>query len=83
MLTATILGVAFIPPLYTMFQIHAGDLLKTDEDNWIAVVVYDRGMRFMCEDEVGGFSSYVNWEACEIIGNIGEMYARGNTEPWE
>ena len=46
-----------------------GDILKTDEMDWEAAVVWGNG-RFMLEDERGGFSAEPNWPACEIIGNI-------------
>lgn len=52
-------------------EIFEGDILETDENGWIAVVVYSNGM-FCCEDPGGGFSSYVNWSACQVIGNVYE-----------
>lgn len=52
-------------------EIFEGDILETDENGWIAVVVFGNGM-FCCEDAGGGFSSYVNWSACQIIGNVYE-----------
>ena len=52
-------------------EIFEGDILETDENGWIAVVVYGNGM-FCCEDAGGGFSSYVNWSACQVIGNVYE-----------
>ena len=52
-------------------EIYEGDIVETDENGWIAVVVYGDGM-FCCEDAGGGFSSYVNWNACQVIGNVYE-----------
>ena len=52
-------------------EIFEGDILETDEAGWIAIVVYGSGM-FMLEDKSGGFSSYVNWGGCKILGNAYE-----------
>ena len=52
-------------------EIYEGDIVETDENGWIAVVVFGNGM-FCCEDAGGGFSSYVNWSACQVIGNVYE-----------
>jgi len=51
-------------------EIYEGDIVETDE-SWTAVVVFGDGM-FCCEDAGGGFSSYVNWGACKVIGNVYE-----------
>ena len=51
-------------------EIYEGDIVETDE-SWVAVVVFGDGM-FCCEDAGGGFSSYVNWGACKVIGNVYE-----------
>ena len=52
-------------------DIYEGDRVITDECGWIGNVVYDNGM-FYCEDDAGGYATYCNWEAYEVIGNIHE-----------
>lgn len=52
-------------------EIYDGDIVVTNESDWKAKVVYDRG-GFFCVDTKGGFSSECEWEKCEVIGNIHE-----------
>ena len=52
-------------------DIYEGDRVITDECGWIGNVVYDNGM-FYCEDDAGGYATYCNWEAYEVICNIHE-----------
>ena len=59
--------------------IHLGDILRTDEAGWKAVVVWGDG-RFCLEDERGGFSAWPNWNCCEIIGNIFSMEFHGSPD---
>lgn len=53
-------------------EIYEGDIVLTDEANWIAQVIYRRDC-FMCIGLDGkGFSCECNWEKFEVIGNIYE-----------
>lgn len=52
-------------------EIYEGDIVITDECGWVGHVVYGTDMYYV-EDGVGGFASYCNWKAYEIIGNIHE-----------
>jgi uncharacterized phage protein (TIGR01671 family) len=53
-------------------ELYSGDIVKTDEDGWIAVVKFD-GCNFYLEDNKGGYSDIaINWDGCEIIGNVYE-----------
>lgn len=52
-------------------EIYEGDRVRTDEAGWVAKVVFERGM-FCCKDDKGGFSTFCNWEAFEVIGNVYE-----------
>lgn len=54
-------------------KIFEGDVLLTDEAEWIGVVVFQFG-RFYLEDKVGGFSLEPNWNKCKIIGNVFKNY---------
>jgi len=49
-------------------MIFEGDILQSNELNWIGQCVYKYD-RFMLIDNRNGFSEPC-WEACEIIGNI-------------
>lgn len=50
-------------------KIFEGDIVLTNEGNWIARVEYYKDMA-ICVDEFGGFSSYCDWNEFEVIGNI-------------
>lgn len=50
-------------------KIFEGDIVLTNEGNWIASVEYYQDMA-ICVDEFGGFSSYCDWNEFEVIGNI-------------
>lgn len=50
-------------------EIYEGDILKTDEADWIAAVVFGNG-HFSLEDAHGGFSAFPTWNACKVIGNV-------------
>lgn len=52
-------------------KIFEGDILKTNEAGWIGKVVYGRDTFYLIDNQ-GGFSSGVEWEKCEVIGNIYE-----------
>lgn len=55
-------------------EIYEGDIVKTNEGNWIAKVIYGRD-GFICVDEAKdfpGFSSGCEWEEFEVLGNIHE-----------
>lgn len=50
-------------------EIYEGDIVRTNEAEWIAKVVFEQG-NFMCCDKINGFSAYCEWEKFEVIGNI-------------
>ena len=50
-------------------EIYEGDIVLTDEAGWVGHVIYGCDC-FMVVDDLGGFSSYCNWEVFEVIGNI-------------
>lgn len=52
-------------------DIYEGDIVKTNEGDWIAKVVYSLD-GFCCKDNEGGFSGYCQWDKFEVIGNIYE-----------
>lgn len=52
-------------------EIWEGDIVLTDEADWIGEVIFNHGM-FMCRDKKGGFASFCNWDKFEVIGNIYE-----------
>ena len=52
-------------------DIYEGDICRTDEAGWIGTVVFDSAM-FFCEDKAGGYASFCNWPAYEVMGNIYE-----------
>ena len=52
-------------------EIYEGDILKTDEADWVGKVTYSQGA-FILLDNKGGFSTEPNWRLCEVIGNIYE-----------
>jgi uncharacterized phage protein (TIGR01671 family) len=52
-------------------DIYEGDVVKTNEADWIAVVVFEYGM-FLCRDRLGGFSSSCDWSEFEVLGNVHE-----------
>lgn len=52
-------------------EIYEGDIVKTNENNWVGTVEYYRDA-FMVVDEKGGYSLMCDWEEFEIIGNIHE-----------
>ena len=53
-------------------EIYEGGIVRTDEAEWVAQVIYHRDC-FMCIGLDGkGFSVECNWENFEVIGNISE-----------
>jgi uncharacterized phage protein (TIGR01671 family) len=50
-------------------DIYDGDIVRTDEAGWMAIVVEGYGM-FYCKDRDGGFSYECNWKEFEVLGNI-------------
>lgn len=49
-------------------EIYEGDIVKTNENSWVAKVIYQY-CRFICEDNKGCFSSQIEWENCEVISH--------------
>lgn len=49
-------------------EIYEGDIVKTNEGNWIGTVVFANAM-FMVVDKKGGYSYNCDWEVFEVIGN--------------
>lgn len=52
-------------------EIYEGDIVKTNQQDWIAKVVFDVGMFYVTDNE-GGFDTFCEWDKFEIIGNIYE-----------
>jgi uncharacterized phage protein (TIGR01671 family) len=52
-------------------EIYEGDIILTDEAGWKGYVRFDNSIFFL-EDFKDGFSSYVSWDRCEILGNLYE-----------
>jgi hypothetical protein len=53
-------------------RIFQDDIVKTDEDGWIAIVGFD-GTNFYLYDKKGGYSIFdIHWEKCTVLGNIYE-----------
>jgi uncharacterized phage protein (TIGR01671 family) len=50
-------------------EIYEGDIVKTNEIDWIGFVMFDDG-RFGIRDNDGGWSMCPDWEDCEVIGDI-------------
>ena len=50
-------------------RIFEGDIVQTNEGNWIGAVVY-QGCEFFLEDSCGFFSSRCPWTEFEVLGNI-------------
>jgi uncharacterized phage protein (TIGR01671 family) len=50
-------------------EIYEGDIVKTNEIDWIGFVMFDDG-RFGIRDNNGGWSMCPDWEDCEVIGDI-------------
>ena len=50
-------------------EIYEGDVVLTDMAGWVGHVIYGCDC-FMVFDDLGGFSSYCNWEVFEVIGSI-------------
>jgi len=48
-----------------------GDIVKTDEADWIGHIVFS-GSEFIVVDDIGGFCSHCQWENFKRIGNIHE-----------
>lgn len=45
-----------------------GSILRTDEADWICRIVYN-GDSFMGVDNNGGWSGWLNWKDCRVLGN--------------
>ena len=52
-------------------EIYEGDIILTDEAGWKGYVRFDNSIFFL-EDFKDGFSSYVSWDRCKILGNLYE-----------
>jgi hypothetical protein len=53
-------------------EVYEGDILRTDENNWVAKVIYNYGGFMLVGLDDKGFSCNPSYRKCEIIGNIHE-----------
>ena len=49
--------------------IYEGDVVETDEGGWIGVVCFGVD-GFYVRDSGGGYSSWCNWNAFKVLGNV-------------
>ena len=54
-------------------EIYYGDILQTNEADWIGRVIFNFG-GFILIDKHGGFSIEPEWRHCVILGNIYQNY---------
>ena len=52
-------------------EIYEGDILKTNEADWVGKVEFKHSA-YIISDDNGGYSTYPDFSKCEVIGNFFE-----------